>query len=190
MRFRRYQGPDLAPLWYLLGVNVVLFLVTTASPSIIDRYGLDPSQVVHRPWTMLTSMFLHENFGHILGNMVTLYFFGLALVELTGGSMFLVIYFVGGLIGNLSFALLAPSNSLAIGASGAIFALGGALVSLVPGRKVFMFPIPIPMPLWVAVIGGFLIVSFLPNVAWQAHLGGIVTGLVAGLLLRRTHRTV
>jgi len=43
--------------------------------------------------------------------------------------------------------------------------------------------------LWVAVIGGFVIVSFTGGVAWQGHLGGLVTGLVAGLLLRKSIRT-
>jgi membrane associated rhomboid family serine protease len=57
-----------------------------------------------------------------------------------------------------------------------------------PKLKVFVFPIPVPLPLWVAVIGGFLIISFLPQVAWQAHLGGLVCGLIAGLFLRRRPR--
>ena len=51
--------------------------------------------------------------------------------------------------------------------------------------KVIMFPIPVPMPLWVAIIGGFIIISFLPGVAWEAHLGGLLTGLAAGYYLRR-----
>ena len=76
-----------------------------------------------------------------------------------------------------------------VGASGAIFALGGALALLTPRLRVFVFPIPVPMPLWVAVIGGFVIISFAPGIAWQGHLGGLVTGLLAGLVLRRRVRT-
>jgi membrane associated rhomboid family serine protease len=50
--------------------------------------------------------------------------------------------------------------------------------------SVMIFPIPLPIPLWVAVTGGFLLLSFMPSVAWQAHLGGLVVGLVAGLIFR------
>jgi membrane associated rhomboid family serine protease len=51
-----------------------------------------------------------------------------------------------------------------------------------------IFPIPVPVPLWAAVIGGFLVVSFLPGVAWQAHLGGIIFGLIAGYVIKRRGR--
>lgn len=78
--------------------------------------------------------------------------------------------------------------SIAIGASGAIFALGGALTMMRPQLKVIVFPIPAPLPLWTAVIGGFIILSFLPFVAWQAHLGGLIVGLVAGYIFRRRER--
>jgi membrane associated rhomboid family serine protease len=58
-----------------------------------------------------------------------------------------------------------------------------------PKLRVFVFPIPVPLPLWAAVIGGFLIISFFPGVAWQAHLGGLVLGLIAGYFLRRRERS-
>ncbi len=101
------------------------------------------------------------------------------------GSKFLIVYFGGGILGNILFVLLAPSFHIAVGASGAIFALGGALSVMRPKLRVFIFPIPVPIPLWVAVIGGFLIISLFPHVAWQAHLGGLVFGLIAGYSLRR-----
>jgi membrane associated rhomboid family serine protease len=143
------------------------------------------------PWTIVTSLFVHGSIWHILFNMITLYFFGTFLIRLVGTRDFLIIYFVGGIIGNIFFMLFAILNLLAspfsivIGASGAIFALGGALAMLTPRLRVFVFPIPVAMPLWVAVLGGFVILSFLPGVAWQGHLGGLVTGLAAGFLLRR-----
>ena len=83
------------------------------------------------------------------------------------------------------FILLASPFSIAVGASGAVFALGGALTVMRPKLKVFVFPIPAPIPLWVAVIGGFFILSFVSFVAWQAHLGGLVFGLIMGYFLKK-----
>jgi len=132
-------------------------------------------------------MFIHApfpNIGHILGNMITLYFFGNFLVGLVRERAFLLVYFLGGLLGNILFYVLAPPLSIAVGASGAIFAVGGALAVLRPRWTVYVFPLPVPIPLWVAVIGGFLLMSFMPSVAWEAHLGGLVFGLVMGYIFR------
>ena len=90
-------------------------------------------------------------------------------------------------MGNILFVLL-TSNALAIGASGAVFALGGALSILKPNLKVYILFIPVPVSLWIAVIGGFLLMSFLPNVAWQAHLGGLLLGVAAGYFIKRRGR--
>ena len=88
-------------------------------------------------------------------------------------------------MGNVLFILLAPPLSIVIGASGAVFALGGALTVMRPKLRVFVFPLPVPIPLWSAVIGGFLIISLFPHIAWQAHLGGLVSGLIAGYFFRK-----
>jgi membrane associated rhomboid family serine protease len=87
-------------------------------------------------------------------------------------------------VGNILFVILAPPLSTGVGASGAIFALGGALAVIAPQLKVFIFPIPIPIPLW-AAITLFLIISFLPGIAWQAHLGGLILGCAAGYYFKR-----
>ena len=122
--------------------------------------------------------------------MLTLFFFGSNLSGLVGNNKFLLIYFGGGILGNILLLLLAPMFpfSVAIGASGAVFAVAGTLTVLAPKARVFIFPIPAPIPLWIAVIGGFIILSFLPFVAWQAHLGGLVFGLIAGLIFKRRQR--
>ena len=108
-------------------------------------------------------------------------------MRLIGETRFLLVYFGGGILGNVLLLLLASRFpfGVAIGASGAVFALGGALAVMRPRLKVIIFPLPIPLDLWIAVIGGFLIMSFLPGVAWQAHLGGLVLGLVVGYIFRR-----
>jgi len=136
----------------------------------------------------VTSLFVHAGFGHILANMITLYFFGTYLSRLVGENKFLIIYFCGGLLGNILYLFLANPFSVAVGASGAVFALGGALTVMQPRMRIFIFPIPVPVPLWLAVIGGFLILSFMPGIAWEAHLGGLVFGLVAAYFFRRGAR--
>ena len=69
-----------------------------------------------------------------------------------------------------------------------MLALGGVLAVMRPKLPVFVFPVPVPIPLWVAVIGGFLVISLFPHVAWQAHLGGLVFGLIAGYFFSRKER--
>jgi len=87
-------------------------------------------------------------------------------------------------VGNILFILLANPLSMGVGASGAIFALGGALAAIAPRIRVFVFPIPAAIPLWVA-IALFLLISFLPGIAWQAHVGGLILGLGAGYFLKK-----
>ncbi len=155
-----------------------------------------PADFTHEPWRIVTSLFVHDGLFHILGNMVALYFFGTYLTMLVGETKFFATYLLGGLLGGAFYileSLYAPwSSSLdphigAIGASGAVFAIGGALTVLRPNLKVLLFFI-IPMPLWVAVIGGFLLLSLIPGVAWEAHFGGLVLGLIAGFLFSRRKR--
>ncbi len=187
--YRDYRSFSLGPIGFLIIVNLILYVATSIKPDLfINLLGLSRLTFMSYPWTILTNMFIHAPFPaiwHILGNMLTLYFFGSYLSRLVGDGKFLTVYFLGGILGNLAFILLASPWSIAIGASGAVFAVAGALTVLTPKLTVFIFPIPVPIPLWVAVIGGFLLLSFMPSVAWQAHLGGLVLGLIAGYLFRR-----
>jgi membrane associated rhomboid family serine protease len=194
-----YRSNNIAPV---LGIIIVCFLVYIGTIvagimgyDLIPLLGLQTASFLERPWTIVTNLFVHAGIWHILFNMITLYFFGTFLIRLVGTRTFLLIYFLGGIVGNIFFMLfvllIAPGLLFipVVGASGAIFALGGALAVLTPRLRVFVFPIPVPMPLWVAVIGGFVIISFAPGIAWQGHLGGLVFGLLAGLVLRRRVHT-
>lgn len=185
MSLYRSRAGSQTALWVLIGTNVALFLASQAIPVLVDNYALVPAEVLSHPWTVLTAMFLHGSWAHITGNMLTLYFFGSSLIQLQGENRFLGIYILGGVAGNLLYVLIGQQYVGAIGASGAIFALGGALIALIPKQKVTVLLIPVPLPLWAAVAGGFLLFSLWPGVAWEAHLGGILTGLVIGLLFRR-----
>lgn len=195
MRFRDPRSINLTPLWVLIGVNVLVFIATSiSSGSILEvsqhiaaQAGVSAITISSQPWTIITSLFIHDGIYHILFNMLTLYFFGMYVLALVGETRFFLVYFIGGIVGNALFMLLAP-NSIAVGASGAIFALGGVLVVLVPRLKVMIFPLPIPMDLWISILISFLLLTFVADVAWQAHLGGLLTGIVAGYIFKRQAR--
>jgi len=199
VRYRSSQGYSLTPIWVLLVVNFLFFIASLVRPGLMmDLFGLHPISPVRlfdpsfteQPWTIITNLFVHGSFWHLFANMITLYFFGSYVLRLVGETRFLLLYFGGGILGNALLLLLASQFpfGVAIGASGAVFALGGALAIMRPRLKVIIFPLPIPIDLWIAVIGGFLIMSFLPGVAWQAHLGGLVFGFIVGYIFRRRER--
>ena len=183
MNYRNPRTVNLTPLWVLIGINILVFIATTIRPAAIDSLGVARATISSQPWTIVSAMFTHENILHIVFNMLALYFYGMYVIALVGEARFFLVYFAGGLIGNALFLLLAGPYSLAVGASGAIFALGGLLVVLVPRLKVMIFPIPVPMDLWIAIMIVALI-SLSPGVAWEAHLGGMLTGLAAGYIFK------
>jgi membrane associated rhomboid family serine protease len=185
----RYQSFQLTPILTIIILNLLIYIATLILPELVLFLGLRPIALLERPWTM-TNLFVHSGLWHILANMLTLYFFGSYLSRIIGDRRFLIIYFVGGILGNIFYLILGNPFAIAIGASGAVFALGGALAVMRPRIRVIVFPIPAPIPLWIAVIGGFLILSFLPHVGWQAHLGGLVFGLVAGYFFKKRQRYI
>ncbi len=193
MRYRTHDG-DLTPIIVIIILNFLVYIgvniANFAGSSIMAYLALSRSTFFYYPWTIFTYMFTHQDFFHILFNMLTFYFFGQFFNRIAGTRTFLFVYIIGGLVSGLVILLLSPVNSLTIGASGAIFALGGALAVLTPQLKVFIFPIPAPMPLWVAILITFLILAFLPGVSWQGHLGGLLFGLAAGWYLRRRVRVI
>jgi membrane associated rhomboid family serine protease len=183
-----YRGFRLTAVWLLIAINLLLFIATVINQDLILLLGLQPANFFARPWTIVTNLFIHGGIWHILANMLTLYFFGSFLSRLIGTRNFLLVYFGGGILGNIFYLLLAPSPfSIAIGASGAIFTLAGVLVVMMPNLRVLVYFI-VPLPLWVVVLVFFVLWSFIPGVAWQAHLGGLVFGLVAGYIFRRRER--
>ena len=195
MNYRNPRSVNLTPLWVLIGVNIMIFIATSIasgsifgiSQTVIQQLGLSRSTFSSQPWTIVSAMFVHYGIYHILFNMIALYFYGMYVLALVGEARFFLVYFIGGLIGNALFLLLTGYNDVAVGASGAIFALGGLLVMLVPRLKVMIFPIPIPMDLWIAIII-FALISLSPGVAWQAHAGGLITGLAAGYIFKSQAR--
>ncbi|MGQ9545813.1 MAG: rhomboid family intramembrane serine protease [Dehalococcoidia bacterium] len=192
---RTYRAANLNVLWFLIVLNLLVFILEivigdypiSRGGVIVNRVvlvlGLTPARLSQHPWTIITNMFVHGDFIHLLFNMIGLYFLGSFLIRTAGEKAFLAVFFLGGLAGNILFVQLAHPLSIGVGASGGIYALGGALAIIAPRLPVLIFPIPVPVPLW-AAIGIFLLLSFRAGIAWQAHLGGLLLGLVGGLVLR------
>lgn len=183
----------MTPIWILLAVNFLFYVAYMIQDDLILRtFGFQPNQFLNEPWTIVTNMFVHAGIWHILFNMLMLYFFGSYLLGLLGEVKFLIVYFAGGLLGNILFFLLAPEYAIAVGASGALFAVMGAMAVMRPRLKVLIwFLVPVDLWVLVVVIGALIIPTQIvgsSNIAWQAHVGGLVLGLAAGLYFRKKER--
>lgn len=188
---RNYNLFTLNSLWFLITINFLIFLVTLvgirAEKDIFYLFGLVPEQLLNRPWTIITSLFVHGGLWHIAFNMISLYFVGSLIIKLLGEGNFLKVYFAGGILGNIFYFFLGNSATPGFGASGAIFALVGVLVVIMPKLPVYIFFIPKAFPLWGAVMV-FVLFSFIPGISWQAHIGGLTLGLLAGLRFKKKRR--
>ncbi len=194
MRYRSSEG-ELIPIIVLIILNLLVFLAVNIGSiflniNLVPYLGLARANVLAEPWTLVTTWFTHADFWHLLANMLTLYFFGGMLNRIAGTRYFLLIYFIGGVFADIFILIFSNPLALTIGASGCIFAIMGATTLLAPKQKVYIFPIPVALPLWVAVILGFLILTLMPHVSWQGHLGGLLFGLLAGWFLRRRLKVV
>ena len=150
-----------------------------------NSFILVSSDIYSRPWILLTSMFLHAGINHILFNMYALLIFGPLLEQKIGPKKFLFIYLFSGI-----FAAFLSSffYERALGASGAIMGIIGALIILMPDLRLLLFFV-VPMPLWVAGIIYAAIdlfgVFFPSGVGNIAHIIGIACGLLYGLYLKK-----
>ncbi|MFF7682492.1 rhomboid family intramembrane serine protease [Microbacterium sp. NPDC007973] len=155
-----------------------------------------PQAGILQPWRLLTVALVHGSFLHMALNMLALWFIGRSLEPLLGRARFLILYLLGALGGSVAVALLAP-GVWTVGASGAIFALFGAL--LVIGRHLgadirviaILIAINFAWPFVLAGInaigsGNFASSLAAIGISWQAHLGGLVTGAVVGVIYSRT----
>ena len=147
--------------------------------------------------TLLTSMFLHGGFMHLLGNMLYLWIFGDNIEDILGKPVFLVFYFICGIVAALSQALPEPSSQIPmIGASGAISGVLGAYVVFFPKKKIkvaipFGFFLQIlRLPAYVVLIFWFILqlinganAGSGGGIAFGAHIGGFVAGLVLAPIL-------
>jgi membrane associated rhomboid family serine protease len=168
----------------LVGICAVAFLIQIMSPAFTDAFALISAEVLYRPWTLITTIFLHADVSHLLYNMFALVLFGMILENIIGQKRFLAIYFVSGFLASVGSLFLYNG---AVGASGAIFGVLGTLALLRPRLQVWVYFIPMPMIVAAIVWAtGDIIGLFVPGrTANLAHLIGLGLGLGNGWYLKK-----
>jgi membrane associated rhomboid family serine protease len=171
---------QLIPGFGSLLTNTLLFYAPALYPELSGEF---------QPWRLLTALFVHDSSGfwHVGLNMLALWMIGRSLEPLLGRGRFLTLYLLSGLGGSVAVALMTFGTPV-VGASGAIYGLFGAL--LIIGRHIGANITGI-----VVVLGINLVITFLPllmggavRVAWQAHLGGLLVGMLVAFIFTRTRR--
>ena len=172
------------PVTYvILGISVLLFVASFLGPQVDQTVNLYLAQINQfvtggEWWRLLSAAFLHSGITHIGFNMYALYLFGPQLEREVGSVSFAALYAASAVAGGAAFYLAEP-NGVAVGASGAIFGLFGAwLAASYRGRHTVAGRASLQQLLM--LLGINLVLGFLPgtNIAWQAHVGGLVAGLV------------
>ena len=166
----------------LIIANVVVFFLEQTAPGIANALVFVPAYVLIRPWTLVTYMFVHAGFTHILFNMLALYFFGPRVEERLGSSHFMWLYMLSGISGAVVSMVFAPYAPI-VGASGAVFGVMLAFARFWPTAQIYIFGI-LPIEARVAVILMVVIALWSgfngsrSGVADFAHLGGFAGGWV------------
>jgi membrane associated rhomboid family serine protease len=188
----------------LIALNCLIFFYQVFSINGLEysiiKMGVIPYEITHLttisgiprispPLTLLTSLFIHGSLFHLLGNMLYLWIFGNNIEDHLGATRFILFYFVSGLGASMVHILFNfNSTTPVIGASGAIAGILGAYLILFPHAKVLTFvflifiiriiPIPAAFVLGLWFFGQLLNVGLGGGVAWFAHIGGFLLGIV------------
>lgn len=193
--------------WGLIIINILIYFYESSLSQaglnqLIASYGLIPSKIVlTNPFTwlpLLTHMFLHGSWWHVLSNMWTLFIFGDNVEDRMGSVRYVLFYLIGGIAaGMIQMLQSGDPNIPSIGASGAIAAVLGAYFLYFPKSKVVTF-IPVLLFIWFVKIPaviylGIWFISQLysgitsasaSGIAWWAHIGGFVFGLLLALIFK------
>jgi membrane associated rhomboid family serine protease len=179
----------------VIAVCALVYVLQTARPGLTGDIAFVPFLGDSEPWRFLTAAFAHGSVTHILFNMLALWMVGAQYLErLLGAVRYAAVYLISALGGSVCYLLMSfpprtaeqARDSLwlqgAVGASGAVFGLFGAL--LVLNRHLGRSSAGMYVTIGLNAVIGFVV----PNVAWQAHLGGLVTGaaVAAGIAATRT----
>ena len=183
--------------YLLIAANVLIFFYEISQPDVrqfLMRWGEVPRYVAHgeRLATLITSMFLHSGWMHLIGNMVFLYVFGDNVEDAFGHIPYLIFYFICGIAAGLAQVFLSANSTLpGVGASGAISGVMAAYLLKFAGNRVrvFVFYTVISVPAFV-MIGLWIVTQFFNavgslahtqqtgGVAYGAHIGGFFVGLI------------
>jgi membrane associated rhomboid family serine protease len=160
----------------LIIANVVVFFVQMTAPSMTDGFAFVPALALYRPWTIVTYMFLHGGFGHILFNMIALYIFGPPVEDRLGSKRFITLYMLSGISGALLSFLFAYRVGV-VGASGAIFGVTLAYATFWPRNQIMIWGvIPVEARVLVVIYAVYSVWAGITgrggNTAVFAHLGG------------------
>lgn len=177
----------------LLGANLVAAFAMLVDPGVLEVYGFRPEEPTFR--AALTSLFLHANVPHLLGNMVFLAAVGAAVELATGPWRYLAVYFVGGLAGTALYWFAArrlPEPAPLVGASGCVAACAAYYSFRYHALRVLVGPSRALPVAWITgvwfvlqLLGAVLAIGApVPGIAFFAHLGGFVAGLALALMLR------
>jgi membrane associated rhomboid family serine protease len=182
--------------------NFFVFLISLFfRTQIINELGFRPIylslEMFPNVYTLFTSMFVHSDFLHILGNMFVFFFMGIAFEQRIGPKKFLLIYLITGVCGALTHSLLNIDSAIPlIGASGAIFGILGAFAYAYPRDEIVMpVPIGIMFIMRIKVIYATILFAVFETIivmfsvedstAHFAHLGGLASGVILAAILLR-----
>jgi len=168
----------------MLALNVLVFIaVRTGSARVAGDLVLVPALVDAEPWRLLTSAYTHVQIFHIFSNLFMLYMVGPPLEQMLGRLRFTVLYVLSALGGGVAVWLLGSPFGATLGASGAVLGLVGALLVISRARGLDVTWI-------IAYVAITAVISFtIPNISWEGHLGGFVTGAaVAWVFLQDSKR--
>jgi membrane associated rhomboid family serine protease len=189
-------GAGTVVTYALIGLNVLFYALQWLFPRFELALFLWPYTIGSEPWRLITSAFLHSRGTivlHLLFNMYALFIVGPVLESFLGRARFLALYLIGALAGSigyltyvevwvLSAGTLGPQPAGALGASGAVFALMGAVLAL---RK----PLGVDLRQLLIVLAiNLAFPFFVGGIAWEAHVGGLIVGFLVGTILLRTRR--
>jgi len=170
----------------IVSIHIILYLVTSL-PIFPNSLLLELLTGVNlyiwqgEIWRLVTPIFLHSGFSHVLFNSFSLVLFGPALERLLGRFRFTWVYLATGVSANLATLLIEPVTYIHLGASGAIFGLFGMYISLIVFRKHLLSKDNRQLITTIAVIS--IIMTFLqPNINIISHLFGFLSGFLIGAL--------
>jgi membrane associated rhomboid family serine protease len=171
-------------MWVLIGINLLAGIGSLSGAQVGDRGTLTNAGELSRAtvangdtWTLLTSGFLHAGAFHLLSNMLALWILGRLLEPVLGHLRFGLVYFVALFCGSLGVLLVSQGPS--VGASGAVFGLMGAAVVVARHRGLNLMESG--LGLWLGI--NLLITFTIPNISIGAHIGGLIGGFLAALIL-------